>query len=209
LLLSEPVKRWNVEASGIEVRSDQRQIRARRLVLAAGPWLASLLGGLRLPLTVERVVQYWYPTADDPRFTPAAFPVFLLEAPDGRMLYGLPDQGHGLKLAEHHGGVPTTPETVIRDVSRVERETFHAFASRWVRGLPAGPSDAAVCLYTNTPDSDFVLDWHPGAPGVFICSACSGHGFKFAPAIGEAVASVVATGMAPYDLSPFSLARLA
>ena len=96
---------------------------------------------------------------------PAAFPVFLLEAPDGRMLYGLPDQGHGLKLAEHHGGVPTTADSVNRDVSRVERETFHAFASRWVRGLPAGPSDSAVCLYTNTPDSDFVLDWHPGGPG--------------------------------------------
>ena len=125
------------------------------------------------------------------------------------MLYGLPDQGHGLKLAEHHGGVPTTADSVNRDVSRVERETFHAFASRWVRGLPAGPSDAAVCLYTNTPDSDFVLDWHPEAPGVFICSACSGHGFKFAPAIGDAVASVVATGVPSYDLSPFRLARLA
>ena len=58
LLLSEPVKRWSVEAGGIDVHSERRQIRARHLVLAAGPWLSSMLGGLRLPLTVERVVQY-------------------------------------------------------------------------------------------------------------------------------------------------------
>ena len=208
LLLSEPVRRWSVEPDRIDVSSDGRTVRTRRLVLAAGPWLPALLGDLRLPLTVERVVQYWYPTTGDPRFTPAAFPVFLLESPDGRMLYGLPDQGHGLKLAEHHGGMPTTADTVNREVSRVERETFHAFASRWVRDLPAAPEQAAVCLYTNTPDSDFVLDWHPDAPGVFVCSACSGHGFKFAPAIGDAVASLVATGTASEDLSPFGLARL-
>ncbi len=125
------------------------------------------------------------------------------------MLYGLPDQGHGLKLAEHHGGRPTTADAVDRQVASAERDAFHSFASRWLRGLPAGPADQSVCLYTNTPDSDFLLDWHPEAPGVFVCSACSGHGFKFAPAIGEAVASVVATGTSPHDLAPFRLARLA
>ena len=190
------------------MHSASRHVRARRLVLAAGPWLASMLGGLTLPLTVERVVQYWYATGGDDRFSPPRFPIFLLEAPDGRMLYGLPDQGRGLKLAEHHGGRPTTADAVDRQVSAAEREGFHAFASRWLSDLPAGPADASVCLYTNTPDSNFLLDWHPAAPGVFVCSACSGHGFKFAPAIGEAVASVVATGSSPHDLAPFRLARL-
>ena len=209
LFLSEPMRRWNAADGHVDVYSDGRHVRARHLVLAAGPWLASLLGQLRLPLTVERVVQYWYPTAGDERFTPAAFPVFLLETPDGRMLYGLPDQGRGLKLAEHHGGSSTTGDDVSRTVSSAERAIFHAFASRWVRHLPAGPVEDAVCLYTNTPDGDFILDWHPAAAGVFVCSACSGHGFKFAPAIGEAVASVVATGTSPHDLEPFRLARLA
>lgn len=209
LFLSEPVRRWNATGGHVDVYSDGRHVRAGHLVLAAGPWLASLLGQLRLPLTVERVVQYWYPTTGDERFTPAALPVFLLETPDGRMLYGLPDQGRGLKLAEHHGGASTTGDDVSRTVSSAERALFHAFASRWVRHLPAGPVEDAVCLYTNTPDGDFILDWHPAAPGVFVCSACSGHGFKFAPAIGEAVASVVATGTSPHDLEPFRLARLA
>jgi sarcosine oxidase len=208
LHVSEPVREWTSAMGHVDVRTDRRQIRARRVVLSAGPWLGLLLGELRLPLTVERVVQYWYPTAGMPGFDPSSFPVFLLETPDGRMLYGLPDQGHGLKLAEHHGGSATSPDTAERDVSPAERAAFHAFAARWVPDLPAGPRDASVCLYTNTPDQDFLLDWHPTATGVFLCSPCSGHGFKFAPAIGEAIASLVATGASPLDLTPFRAARL-
>ncbi len=100
-------------------------------------------------------------------------------------------------------------DTVDRLVSTTEQRAFHAFASRWVRELPRRlPPTPPVCLYTNTPDSDFILDWHPSAPGVFVCSACSGHGFKFAPAIGEAVASAIVSGDVPRDLAPFRLARL-
>ena len=75
LFLSEPVRGWTSEADHVDVRSASRHVRARRLVLAAGPWLASMLGGLTLPLTVERVVQYWYATARRrPLFAAARFP---------------------------------------------------------------------------------------------------------------------------------------
>lgn len=208
LHVSERVLRWSPGPGHIDVHTASRHVRARRLVLAAGPWLQTILGELTLPLTVERVVQYWYPTAGDERFAPGALPVFLLEAPDGRILYGLPDQGRGLKLAEHHGGSIATADAVDREVSSKQRAAFHTFASRWIRDLPAEPVEASICLYTNTPDGDFILDWHPTAPGVFLCSACSGHGFKFAPAIGESVASAVATGASSHDLAPFRLARL-
>ena len=68
--------------------------------------------------------------------------------------------------------------------------------------------DARVCLYTNTPDEHFVLDRHPAWPRVIVASPCSGHGFKFATAIGEALADLVTDGGARFDLSPFALARL-
>jgi glycine/D-amino acid oxidase-like deaminating enzyme len=123
------------------------------------------------------------------------------------MLYGLPDQGQGLKLAEHHGGRVVTAEHVDRQVAPDEAGRFHAWASRWVTGLAGPPVDSRVCLYTNTPDSDFILDWHPASPHVFVCSACSGHGFKFAPAIGELVATLVTGGRAEVDLTPFRLGR--
>jgi sarcosine oxidase len=207
VLTDEPVVEWAVHDAGIDIRSATREIRARQAVLSVGPWLPAL-ARTPLPLTVERQVQHWYATAHDARFGVGAFPVFLIESPDGRMLYGLPDQGHGLKLAEHHGGVATSPDAVERDVTAAERARFHGFASAWVERLPGPPARSAVCLYTNTPDGDFLLDRHPRSPDVYLCSPCSGHGFKFAPAIGEAVVSELAGEPPSFDLSPFRAARL-
>ena len=122
------------------------------------------------------------------------------------MLYGLPDQGDGLKLAEHHNGEKSTADTIRREVSPAEPEQFLEFAAPFVPGLDA-PSASAVCFYTNTPDEHFILDRHPQYERVYLVSACSGHGFKFAPAIGELVADEIA-GRAPFtDLTPFRLTR--
>ncbi len=66
-----------------------------------------------------------------------------------------------------------------------------------------------VCLYTNTPDSNFVIDVHPAVPGVAFASACSGHGFKFAPVVGEILADL-ATGTRPsLPIEPFRAGRFA
>ena len=207
LHVGETVAGWADSGGGLTVTTARRRLLARHLVVAAGPWLPGLPGAPPLPLQVERAVQYWYQPGVDDRFGAGRLPVFLLEAPDGRILYGLPDQGHGLKLAEHHGGAITDVSGVARAVTPGEQASFHAWAAQWVSGLPPAPAEARVCLYTNTPDGDFVLDWHPGAPRVFVCSACSGHGFKFAPAIGEAVAAQVAGDAPGLDLSPFRIAR--
>jgi sarcosine oxidase len=67
--------------------------------------------------------------------------------------------------------------------------------------------ESAVCLFTNTPDLHFVIDVHPAHPRVVVSSACSGHGFKFASAIGEIQADLVTTGRARFDLGPFSATR--
>ena len=68
--------------------------------------------------------------------------------------------------------------------------------------------DRATCVYTNTPDHDFLLDRHPEHANVIIASPCSGHGFKFASAIGEILADLATTGETGFDLSPFAIARL-
>ena len=64
-----------------------------------------------------------------------------------------------------------------------------------------------VCLFTNTPDHDFVIDFHPQHPEVLISSACSGHGFKFASVVGEIQADLVTTGHPAFDLTPFRISR--
>ena len=68
--------------------------------------------------------------------------------------------------------------------------------------------EAAVCLYTNTPDQHFVVDLHPAHPQVVIASPCSGHGFKFASALGEVLADLATRRKPRFDLEPFRLARL-
>jgi sarcosine oxidase len=198
-----------VTSGGVMVRTaGGERFEAERVVLAAGGWLGTLVPDLALPLAVERAVQYWFHTDGNPRYAPGTLPIFLLEAPDGRMLYGLPDQGHGLKLAEHHNGEQTTADRVRREVSPDEPRAFLEFAAPFVPGLRA-PSTTAVCFYTNTPDEHFILDRHPQHERLYLVSACSGHGFKFAPAIGELVADEIA-GRTPFaDLSPFRLSRFA
>jgi sarcosine oxidase len=198
---------FEVVDAGVIVRTaGGDQFEAEQLILAAGGWMTTLLPDLALPLLVERAVQYWFHTGGDTRYTPSALPIFLLEAPGGRMLYGLPDQGHGLKLAEHHNGEKSTADAVRREVSPAEPGQFLEFAAPFVPGLGA-PSATAVCFYTNTPDEHFILDRHPKHDRVYLVSACSGHGFKFAPAIAELVADEIA-GRAPFtDLTPFRLSR--
>jgi sarcosine oxidase len=81
--------------------------------------------------------------------------------------------------------------------------------ARYLPDLDGEPVRSDVCLYTNLPDDDFAIDWMPGHPGVLVLSPCSGHGFKFAPAVGEAAADLL-TGRSPrVDLSAFRLARWA
>ena len=200
---------FEVVDGGVMVRTEAgERFEADQLVMAAGGWMTTLVPDLALPLVVERAVQYWFHTAGDARYAPGALPIFLLEAPDGRMLYGLPDQGHGLKLAEHHNGETSTADAIRREVSPAEPEQFLEFAAPFVPGLGA-PSATAVCFYTNTPDEHFILDRHPRHDRVYLVSACSGHGFKFAPAIGELVADEIG-GRAPFtDLTPFRLSRFA
>jgi glycine/D-amino acid oxidase-like deaminating enzyme len=64
-----------------------------------------------------------------------------------------------------------------------------------------------VCLYTNAPDETFIIDRHPAAAGIAFASACSGHGFKFAPVIGDILADLVTTGQTGWPIAPFSASR--
>jgi sarcosine oxidase len=112
-------------------------------------------------------------------------------------------------VAYHHGGPVTTADTVVRTVDEQERAAIRDVVRQWLPRLPGAIIESSVCLYTNTPDQDFVIDTHPADAAVLLASCCSGHGFKFAPALGELVADLV-TGRTPaIDLSPFGLARFA
>lgn len=206
----EAVGEWAADEDGVRVVTPAGTHRAGRLVLAAGPWMPELLGGLALPLVVERQTLHWYrPRAEPEAFGPARCPLALWEHAPGRFFATFPDFGEGVKAQVHHEGAATTPREVAREATAADEAPVRELLRRFLPGA-AGPLLAsAVCLYTNTPDSHFVLDRHPASPRVVVASPCSGHGFKFASVVGEAVAALALDEPFPLDLSPFSLRRFA
>lgn len=209
LRTGETVKGWKREHAGIRVETDRSSVVVERLVVAAGPWLPSLLDsvGVRIPLEIERQLSHWFqPRMDHGHFAPAHCPIALWEMPGGDVFATFPNDGNGIKCGMHHAGAPTSPESVSRTVTDAENATARALLEQVMPGAGGTVRESRVCLYTNTPDHHFIIDW-ADAGRVLIVSPCSGHGFKFASAIGEIVA-LLATGKKSWlDLSPFSLAR--
>jgi len=207
LRFDDPVSSWRGTESGVEVQTSNGSYSAGALVIAAGAWTPGLVRDL--PLQIERQVQIWFrPPVQATELEAGRMPVFLWDTGDGRLFYGLPDFGDGIKTARHHGGSTfRSPAEVPRDVDGADVIEVRAFLRRRIPGADSPPVAASVCLYTNTPSHHFLVDRHSTSRRVWIVSACSGHGFKFAPAIGEAVAAWVGSDDRPAILDGFSLKR--
>ncbi len=197
---SKEVTRWRSTGEGIELEAGGEEYIAERLVLCAGPWTGKLLGG-SVPLICERQVPMWFSSGGKEEFLPHRFPVFIAEESPGVFFYGIPELGHGVKVARTHGGMTVDPDKVPREVTAEDVEPVAEFISRRLPHLGRTPVDATTCIYTNTPDLNFAIGRHPADGRVTVVSACSGHGFKFASAMGE-IAADLATGRKPaFDLS--------
>lgn len=205
-----PVEGWEATDGGVRLTAADGEVEADGLVLAAGPWNPSLVAGAGVPLVVERQVMHWFasPSAGSASSGGNDAPISVWEPAEGPHFYSLPDLGGwgpsaGLKVALHHGGEQTPPDGVAREVSAADIEAVRDVAGRWMPEVAGEPLRSVVCMYTNTPDEDFLIDAHPDHEQVLAVSLCSGHGFKFAAAIGEAVAQRLLDGSPTIDLSPF------
>ncbi len=205
LRFSEPIERWEADGDGVRVTSAHGTHRARRLVITAGSWLPRLLPQLAPHLWVERNVLFWF----EPRGEQAAFarlPVYIVQDTD-RNYYGFPyDPASGLKLAGLHFGDRVDPDTVDREPSAADEERVRAWLRRRMPLANGERRRAQVCLYTNSPDGHFIID--RDGP-VTYASACSGHGFKFASAVGEILADLATSGGSALDIGFLSSERLA
>ena len=208
LLTNQTVLGWQAEVDGVRLFSAGGEFRACRLLISAGAWTSQLLPDLQLPLSVERQVLFWFaPRSDQAQFAPTHCPISLWEYEAGRSCYAFPDLGEGVKVARHHQGELTAPESLRREVDALEIEAMRTLLRRYLPAADGACLRTAVCMYTNTPDFHFLIDFHPRHHQVVIASPCSGHGFKFASAIGELLADLLVTGRTDWDMSLFKLKR--
>jgi monomeric sarcosine oxidase len=195
------VRGWHPDGSGVVVEAQDETIAADRVVVTAGAWNGGLLADLHLPLEVRRKVVFWLVVSDPSAFEPDRFPIFIAEWAGGEM-YGLPSFGApGLKIGNHSGGQTTDPNAVDRVVRSTELQDVLPFAELALPSVTSTILESTVCLYTVTPDENFIVDRHPTQPNVVFAAGFSGHGFKFAPAIGEHLADLTLDPTAkPLDL---------
>ncbi|MFZ0921359.1 MAG: N-methyl-L-tryptophan oxidase [Candidatus Dormiibacterota bacterium] len=200
--------------SGVLVRTDHGVVDARRVVLAVGSWVRDFVSRERLSLFgVYRQVMAWFelrPDAID--HTPGAMPVFIWGLSDGDAFYGLPaiDGSRDVKVATEQLDTATEADEASLEVDPDEpRVLYDTLIGRRLPGLSGRCLRTARCLYTLTPDANFVIDDHPDINGVLLVSPCSGHGFKHSAGLGEAIAQRITTGTSDADLSSFRLDRFA
>ena len=203
----EMVSSWEPDGDGVIVRTPSGTIRAQHLVITAGPWSASVLADLGLPLqAVRQYVVHFEPQAPE-RFSPPGFPAFIWDVAEGEV-YGIPYlPGSGFKVGGHDPGEPCTPETARRTVTVEEIENVRSIFERCLPGCATTMSMAATCLYTVTPDRHFIIDRHPEHPQVSYAAGFSGHGFKFGPTIGEVLADLAIEGSSRHDVAFLRAAR--
>lgn len=202
---------WHPTSHGFEIHlSDGSRVEARALVLTTGPWLKATLESLGVPIDVQRNVQVWFTPRTD-AYDADRFTSFLLDRPGlPAPLYGFPDFGAGLKAAFHGHGDVTEADRVERSIDGArDVAPLAAAMEEWMPGAADRLRAAKACMYSLTPDHDFVIDRHPQHPNLVLCGGFSGHGFKFAPVVGEIAADLALDGGTRHDIEFLSLRRFA
>jgi len=200
---------WSASSSGIEVHTSEGPIQTGALILAGGPWASSLLGNVNgVSLALRKKHMYWYSNDNPKYFESSGFPVFACELPskdastdNGRVYYGFPQlDSTGVKLAEHTGGVLVdTPENTVAAADPEAKQTDR-FRRTYLPHITGEISKHESCLYTVSHDENFYLDSHPEFDKVAYVAGLSGHGFKFAPILGEVLADLVTNGNTAHNI---------
>jgi len=203
----EPVTRWKAGREGVAIKTTKGDYTANFLVFASGSWMTELVPNARL-LQCERQTVFWFePKASNALFTPNRMPAFMWQTKDSSYFYGLPDIGDGVKAARHHGGELTSPHPVRRVVTEQDEAPVRHFLTEHIPRANGIRKSSTTCLYTNTPDTHFIIDFHPFHGNVVIVSPCSGHGFKFSSVMGELIREMIEIGGTNLDVSLFTIDR--
>lgn len=205
----EPVVAWEANGTSVSVRTRRDKYHADHLVMCCGAWTGKMMRDLGVQLTVTRQVMGWVWPKRPERFELGTLPAWLIEHPDGTSHYGFPMlRGNpGFKVACHKRFLPTDPDTVSGDVNDADEQTFRPLLKDYIPEADGPLLSLRVCMYTNTPDLHFIVGFHPQYSNVTMACGFSGHGFKFAAVIGQALADLAAGGKTALPIGFLSIDR--
>jgi sarcosine oxidase len=207
----ETVRSWRANATGVSVRTERGEYHANHLIFTGGAWTSRLVADLGVPLQVTRQVLGWVaPLAPEP-FRLGELPAWAIDSLDGGVYYGFPMMPHspGFKLARHCPSEPFDPDDPSREPRATDENDFRPCLRQHIPQADGPLAQMRVCMYTNSPDHNFIIDRHPQHANVHLACGFSGHGFKFASVIGEILADMSTTGSARVPVDFLSLRRFA
>ena len=209
LLFGEVVGNINIQNDFVEVVTDKGSYQTQKLIVSVGAWMNDVLPELKLPLKIKRQVLFWFKNEKKQMqefIEPNHLPIFIWEYSSPHIFYGFPDLGNGIKIAPHHEGQPIHPDLLSKEVYENEIEKMKDILDEYFH-VDAQFNFSDVCMYTNTPDEHFIIDYYPSNKNIIIASPCSGHGFKFSSTIGKILCDMATEQPVQFDISPFKIDR--
>ncbi|WP_342321126.1 N-methyl-L-tryptophan oxidase [Kosakonia sp. BYX6] len=202
-----PVTALHHGEDGVSIDTPEGTFHGKKILVSAGTWVQKLLPAL--PIQPVRKVFAWF-QADGRYSTKNNFPAFTGEMPNGDQYYGFPAEENELKIGRHNGGQlinDAQQRTPFGEEPGDGSECF-GFLRQFLPGI-GGCLYGASCTYDNSPDEDFIIDTLPDYPDTLVITGLSGHGFKFAPVLGEIASQFAQDKRTDVDLQPFALSRFA
>lgn len=200
---NEKVIEWKKGPDGFKLTTDKDIYFCRKLIITAGAWAGKLIPELKADLRVTRQTLAWIKPKDESSFTLGNFPCWLVAPNDkGGIYYGFPilplsefGGPDGLKIAHHYPHATADPDNVDRNITAHDEEEIRGILRDYFTMTDIEIAGWKTCLYTNTRDEDFIIDFLPGYDkDVAIACGFSGHGFKFVSVVGEILADLAAEG---------------
>jgi sarcosine oxidase len=197
------VRAWHAQGNSAIVETNSGNFTAAKLVIAAGPWANLFLSNLGIQLTVLRSLVFWYPITSDTLRADRGCPAYLFDTPE--CPYGIPQvDERGFKIAEHSAPkaarLVANPLEVNRQLNPVEQERVEKFLAAHMPAVGRPLLHHSVCMYTMSPDENFIVDLHPTHSQVAFAAGLSGHGFKFTCVLGEILADLAVHGRTQHPI---------
>lgn len=205
-----PVTSWKSDGRTVTVRTEEEEFTANKLIVTAGAWASRCLADLNIPLSVMRKFVGWFRVRPEFADEALAAPTYLIELGD-RTFYGFPSlDGTSMKVAEHSGGQPVSdPLHVDRNANAEDVTPLADFIRQCVSVAEPAMVRHSVCMYTLTPDRNFIVDRHPHYENVVLGCGFSGHGFKFTSVLGDVLAELALIGTTDAPIGFLSVKRAA